>query len=182
MRVISGLYKGRKLESPQGIEIRPTLDRVKEAIFDVIQFRIAGKIALDLFAGSGAMGIEAASRGAEVVFNDSSHAAASLIRQNCLKAGFTPVIYTLDYSQLLKGFSQNNKTFDIIFIDPPYSGDMGINAVKKVLEYKLLNEDGLIVFEHSENLNTDFLKSNEGITVKNKKYGKVKVDFIYKID
>jgi 16S rRNA (guanine(966)-N(2))-methyltransferase RsmD len=180
MRVISGLYKGKKLKSPLTEEIRPTLDRVKEAIFDVIQFRLTGAKALDLFSGSGAMGIEAVSRGcSEVIFNDISDISCSLIRENCLNTGFTPIIYTLDYKRLLSRFASENKKFDIIFVDPPYEGQTGIDAVNLIIGNKVINSGGVIVYEHSADMPQEYLSDLKGNIIKRKKYGTVIVDFIY---
>jgi 16S rRNA (guanine(966)-N(2))-methyltransferase RsmD len=180
MRVVSGLYKGKKLISPLTEEIRPTLDRVKEAIFDVIQFRLTGAKALDLFSGSGAMGIEAVSRGcSEVIFNDISAVSCSLIRQNCLNMGFTPIIYTQDYKRLLNMFASENKKFDIIFVDPPYEGHTGIDAVNLILENKIIDSGGVIVYEHSADMSGRYLSDLKCNAIKSKKYGSVIVDFIY---
>ena len=179
MRVIAGIYKGKKLKSPETVGIRPTLDRVKESIFNVIQFKITGAQTLDLFSGSGAMGIEAVSRQSEeVIFNDISPEASLLIRENCQNTGFTPIIYSLDYKGLLDKFAVLGKKFDIVFIDPPYEGDTGLNAVKILFEKGLLNSGGVAVYEHSASLKTDYSGLNN-ITTKSKKYGKVCVDFIY---
>lgn len=129
MRVITGTARGRKLITPEGLHTRPTSARVKEAIFNILQFEIEGRIVLDMFAGSGQMGIEALSRGAKkAVFLDSSAQAISAIKENIKVVGFT------DKSQILlsdsyNGILQANETFDIVFIDPPYGENRFVKAL-----------------------------------------------------
>lgn len=179
MRIIAGKYKGKKLISPTTEDIRPTLDRVKESIFNVLQFKLNKANVLDLFSGSGAMGIEAVSRESDVIFNDKGAEAVFLIRENSKKIGFTPIIYSLDYKLLIDNFAGENKKFDIIFIDPPYNSEAGEMAIKDILSKKILKESGVIVYEHSFDKNKEFLEKLQNCTIKSKKYGKVKVDFIY---
>lgn len=130
MRVITGLAKGIRLQTPEGETTRPTSERAKEAVFSMIQFEIEGRRVLDLFAGSGQLGIEALSRGAkEATFADSSKAAIQCVRANLKKTGFeaNSVVYAGDALSFLRGRPQ--RKFDLVFLDPPYA----LGLVPKVL-------------------------------------------------
>jgi 16S rRNA (guanine966-N2)-methyltransferase len=175
MRVISGKFKGLKLFSPKN-DIRPTLDRVKESVFDVIQFKVGGANVLDLFAGSGAYGIEAVSRGCKsAVFNDINPSSVELIIKNCTKAGFKPVVTTLGYKDALTGYINKGQSFDIIFLDPPFKSKYGNDAIEIITGNNLLNIGGVIVYEHEGDNNIDL---PSGYEIKSKKYGSVYIDFI----
>lgn len=129
MRVITGIARGRKLLTLEGDGVRPTIDRVKEAVFSIIQFEIEGRRVLDLFAGSGQLGVEALSRGAKsALFVDSNPAAAAVVRQNIEKCGFerSASVVCGDGLLFLKG---RKETYDIIFLDPPF----GQNLIEKAL-------------------------------------------------
>lgn len=146
MRVITGTAKGRRLDTLEGTDVRPTTDMVKEAVFSAIQFDIEGRSFLDLFAGSGQMGIEAISRGAaSATFIDTNSDAISVIKRNLLKTGFT------DNSRVIKGeyssfLASTNENFDIAFLDPPYH--IGILEKALGLVTKVMSEHGIIVCEH----------------------------------
>ncbi len=130
MRVTTGAARGRKLIAPEGLATRPTSGLVKEAVFSIIQFEVEGAMALDLFAGSGQMGIEALSRGAKSCdFVDNSKQSRAAIEQNLKAAGLVEKasVYQTDALAYLKG---QNRSFDIIFIDPPYGGSMLLNALE----------------------------------------------------
>ena len=121
MRIIAGSCKGRPILAPKGMDTRPTLDRVKESLFGIIQFQIYGKTVLDLFAGSGNLGLEALSRGASfAAFNDMSRDAVKVIRANIEKLGFEQksVVMNVDFAQAIRSLSA--RRFDIVFLDPPY--------------------------------------------------------------
>ncbi|MBQ8928863.1 MAG: 16S rRNA (guanine(966)-N(2))-methyltransferase RsmD, partial [Oscillospiraceae bacterium] len=123
MRVISGTARGRKLKEPDGRRVRPTTDKVKESMFNIVQFHIQDAAVLDLFAGSGQLGIEALSRGAEsVTFVDSARDSVKLVRENVRTAGFE------DRAQIFQtdaiGFLEHCGKFDLIFLDPPYDTDL----------------------------------------------------------
>ena len=121
MRVITGTARGRKLREPSGMDIRPTTDVVKEAVFNIIQFDIEGRRVLDLFAGTGQLGIEALSRGAaDCVFVDESREAVSIVKENLAKCRFTAKVVQTDSIGYLRGAGK----FDMIFLDPPYDSDM----------------------------------------------------------
>ncbi|HPD02985.1 MAG TPA: 16S rRNA (guanine(966)-N(2))-methyltransferase RsmD [Eubacteriales bacterium] len=177
LRVISGKYKGRKLFSPRGDEIRPTSDRAKEAVFDILQWEIEGARVLDLFAGSGSLGIEAASRGAaEVIFSDISGESISLINQNLTKIGIKAQVFKRDYRHMLE---MSGGRFDIIFIDPPYGSAAGKDAMNIILEKGLLNEGGVIVFETARTKEADLIFRTDIATDK-RDYGAASVLFIRK--
>lgn len=146
MRVITGIARGKRLESLQGEAVRPTTDRVKEAIFSILHFDIEGRRMIDLFAGCGQMGIEAISRGAEsVTFIDSSLSSVNVIKRNIASCGFEKqsVVFRSDYSDFLK----NTKAkFDIAFLDPPYNEGILEDALEKTC--LIMNDSGTILCEH----------------------------------
>ena len=147
MRVITGKARGVALKTPDGLLTRPTADRVKEALFSIIQFDIPAARVLDLFGGTGQLGIEALSRGAKnAVFVDSREEACALIRENlrrtCLESD-TKIVRS-DYSHFLKNC---NDQFDIIFLDPPYAEVFLENSLKMITEIDILQSGGIIVTE-----------------------------------
>ena len=179
MRVISGTAKGTKLNSIESLSTRPTLDRVKEPLFSIIQAYIDDANVLDLFAGSGALGIETLSRGAKkCTFCDKSYESIKMLKQNLLKTRLEEkaTIYVEDFKKCIKTL---NETFDIIFIDPPYKMDIGVEAIKMILENKLLTNDGIIILETDEK--TRELKELENINIEVldvRKYGRVNLLFL----
>lgn len=172
MRVITGSARGRKLVTPEGLDTRPTTDMVKEAIFSAIQFDLPAAKVLDLFAGSGQLGIEALSRGAaECVFVDNAPLALSCIRQNLKTTGFDNIskVFPVDSFMFVKNGADK---FDIILLDPPYQD----GALQKLLPdiSKLCNENALIICEHDPKC--ELLDEYEGIALKKRyKYGKISV-------
>ena len=147
MRVIAGTARSIHLLSRDGLATRPTSDRVKEAIFSVIQFEIEGRRVLDLFAGSGQMAIEALSRGAaEAVLVDQSKESISIIRQNLNKTRLADRarVVCSDYMEYL---SRTKERFDLIFLDPPYGEKFLENALKRISEIDILKSGGIIVCE-----------------------------------
>lgn len=180
MRVISGTARGTNLETLEGNNTRPTLDRVKEALFNIIQCDILDAKVLDLFAGSGALGIEALSRGARsCIMCDKSYEAIQIINKNIKKThleGKAKVIKN-DYKKTLE-LLQGQK-FDVIFIDPPYALDIAVNSIKAIIEFNLLADDGIIILETDnekrelENLN----KVNVNV-YDLRKYGRVNLIFL----
>lgn len=147
MRVITGSARGVQLKTPEGLVTRPTTDRVKEAMFSIIQFDIPGASVLDLFGGTGQLGIEALSRGAQsAVFVDAGEPACRLIRENLKKTrleGQSKVIRS-DYMDYL---SRCREQFDIILLDPPYAEVFLENALKRITEIDILQSNGIIVTE-----------------------------------
>lgn len=168
MKVISGLYRGRNIEGYELLGTRPTQDRIKENIFNIIGSDIADKIVLDLFSGTGSLGIEAASRGAKYIyFNDNNKESINVINNNIKKIGISncSVIYN-DYKNTIKNL---DKKMDIILLDPPYDSNYIGISIKLINKYDLLNTNGLIVCETD---NLDKVKYNEEYKcIKNKKYG-----------
>ena len=151
MRIIAGSARGRKLFAPEGEETRPTLDRVKEAVFGMLQFSLSGSSVLDLFAGSGNMGLEALSRGAALaVFNDKSPKSCAVIKKNIETLGFADRsrLLRLDYRQALAQLAQEKLTFRFAFLDPPYV--QGPQAAAELLfRSGLMEKGGLVIAEHA---------------------------------
>ena len=142
MRVISGTARGTKLETLEGLDTRPTLDRVKEALFSIIQNYIYDAKVLDLFSGSGALAIESISRGAkEAISCDISRKASEIIKQNVKKTHFEEKVKIInkDYKKCLQELE--NSKFDIIFLDPPYNTDFGIDGARIIMEKGMLAEE-----------------------------------------
>ncbi len=184
MRVISGILKGRKLLSPKGREIRPTTDRVKEAIFSMIYNDIYNCSFLDLFSGSASIGIEALSRGAKsCIFVDDSKESLSIIKENILNfkkflSEKHIEILALDVKSAINKLSHENKKVDIIFMDPPYNFDITTleNIIINIINKKILNENGYIILEC---INSNTLPNIKDINiVKNKSYALTKVLFL----
>lgn len=147
MRVITGTARGVTLKTPAGMQTRPTTDRVKEGVFSSIQFEIPGRRVLDLFAGTGQMGIEALSRGARsAVFLDSRREAAELVRENLRRTRLEDRASVLvgDYFRFL---STCRTRFDLIFLDPPYATDFLEKSLQKISEFDILTDGGIIVTE-----------------------------------
>ena len=184
MRVISGTARGKKLTSLEGLETRPTLDRVKEALFNILQFDIKDSKVLDLFSGSGALAIEALSRGAEkAILCDFSKQAIKIVNKNLeeTKLKGKAEVLNKDYLETLKILNKENKKFDIIFLDPPYKTDYIYISIEKILEYNLLAEDGIIIAETDDEEKIEKLKKIEDIEIYDaRKYGIVHIIFIRK--
>ncbi len=181
MRVISGIAKGTKLETLNGNNTRPTLDRVKEALFNILQQNILDAVVLDLFSGSGALGIEAISRGAKFsIMCDKSNEAIRIIERNIKKTHFeenTKIIKN-DYIKALNSLQEYK--FDIIFIDPPYEAKYGVDAINKIIELNLLSKNGIIVLEtDNEKRELENLEKIDDVNVYDlRKYGRVHLIFL----
>lgn len=147
MRVITGKARGIQLKTPDGLKTRPTADRVKEALFSIIQFEIAGARVLDLFGGTGQLGIEALSRGASsVVFVDHGEDACRIIRENLRRTGFSESASVIR-SDYLEYLNHCNDQFGIIFLDPPYAEVFLENALNRITEIDILQSGGIIITE-----------------------------------
>lgn len=170
MRVISGKYKGSNLIGFDIDGTRPTMDRVKESLFASIQNYIKNSVVLDLFAGSGSLGIEAISNGAKsCCFVDKNPELIRIINKNIsnIKIKEEVIIIKDDYNNALLNFKNNNIKFDIIILDPPYKLNLINDCINKIKEYKLLNNKGIIVCEfESEKLIDNGLE-----IIKEKRYG-----------
>ena len=172
MRVITGIARGKNLKTLEGNDVRPTSQKVKEAVFSAIQFDIEGRRVLDLFAGSGQLGIEALSRGAEsAVFVDNSNASIKIIKQNIENVGLEDKakVYTADYSSFA---AMCRDTFDIVFLDPPYQKGMLLPALKSVLP--LMSDYGIIICEYPPEVEMPEDIGGFGIA-KTYRYGKINV-------
>lgn len=171
MRVIAGTAKGREIEAPRGMSTRPTLAKVKEAMFGMIQFDVPYASVLDLFAGSGALGIEALSRGAKsAVFCDADKSAVTVVKANLKKLGFEDRgrVFCGDSIALLSAMA--GEGFDIVLLDPPYETPLASRAIAALEQNGLLNEGALLICEHSRD-NPPVLPSAAFTARKPKKYG-----------
>jgi len=174
MRIISGKYRGKKLKEFSLNTTKPTLDRVKESIFNLIQFDINGSVVLDLFAGTGALGVEAISRGASLThLVDVNKEAVKIINENLKGMSESYKVFNLDYQYYLNSV---NLKFDIVLLDPPYKTDMGIKAIDLLIENNLLNNNAIIIFETSAD--NDFNLNYCNFEIVKKKYGSV---IVYKL-
>lgn len=144
MRVITGSARGRKLKTPENYDIRPTTDNVKESVFNIIQFDIEGRRVLDLFAGTGQLGIECLSRGASsAVFVDQSREAVKIVKDNLKACGLTGTVVQADAMSFLRTCGK----FDIIFVDPPYDSDLYESVLNTVNSIDILSDGGIIICE-----------------------------------
>ena len=178
MRIISGMKRGCPIAAPRGKNTRPTYDKVREALFGIIQFEIADKDVLDLFAGSGALGLEALSRYAKsALFNDSSRESIAAIRSNIEKLGFADraEVLSMDYARAIEQAAYRGRRFDIVFLDPPYASGLIEPAMEKLIECRALNEGFLIVAEHHEKFPP---KAGEAFALRSaKRYGETALSF-----
>lgn len=177
MRVISGKSKGRRLRTIPGDSTRPTADRVKESIFNLLGPTLQGVQVLDLFAGSGALGIEAISRGAKtVVFIDNNFRAIQVIKENIESCGFQSeaTIHHLNAKQALNQLKEEGQLFDLVFLDPPYNNQQYEEIILTILKNNLLTEKARVVVEYDYKLS---LPSEIGMLslIKNNKYGDIKI-------
>ena len=163
MQIIRGKYKGKKLKGFNIDGTRPTMSRIKESLFGIIQNKIPNSICLDLFAGSGSLGLEALSMGAkECYFVDNNSIVIKILQQNTNNISNT-FILKQDYRQALKKLK--SKKFDIIFLDSPYKNNLINPSLKLIKEYNILNKDGIIICEYEkEQIETDYK------IIKEKKY------------
>lgn len=151
MRVIAGEYRGRKLEAIEGMDIRPTADKIKGSIFNMLGNAVIECSFLDLFGGTGGVGIEALSRGARnVVFIDAGIKSIKVLKDNLkhLNIKENVEVYHTDYETAIKKLNKFNKQFDIIFIDPPYRNGMAQNALVNIDRNPILAQSGIIIVEH----------------------------------
>ena len=176
MRVVSGKHKGRVLDKFKGDAIRPTADRAKEALFNILSYSVTGANFLDLFSGTGSIGIEALSRGAKkVTFVDASKESANIIKSNLTKLKEVSSVELLSAETFLL---KTSDTYDIIFLDPPYSFNEADKLFEIIKNRNLLNENGIVIYEHaSENkFNSEFLEIYD-----TRKYGIATFDFLRSI-
>lgn len=182
MRIIGGKAKGTKLYALKGDTTRPTLDRVKESVFNIIQNDVYDSTFLDLFSGSGAIGLEAASRGAMfVIMCEKDKNAIQIIKKNIEKTHLNEKVflYETSFQILLKNI---NKKFDIVYLDPPYITDYAYQSTKMILENKLLNKNGMIIIETDDDKKIKEQIKDLNIEIVNeKKYGHIHLIFLKNI-
>ena len=171
MRVITGSARGRRLKTPEGMDIRPTTDNVKESIFNILQFDIEGRRVLDLFAGTGQLGIECLSRGArEAVFIDRDREAVKIIRENLKTCGFSAPVLQQDALSYL----QQGGKFDLIFVDPPYDAGLYAPVLERINSVDNLSDGGIILCESRRDTPLPEMRSPYR-KKKEYRYGKVKL-------
>lgn len=182
MRIISGKARGTKLYTLDSMSTRPTLDRVKESIFNIIQNEIEEAIILDLFTGSGAIGLEMLSRGAKkAVLCDKSKEAIEIVKKNIEKTHMNEKVelYNCDFKSCLE--KVKNQKFDIIYIDPPYETDFIAQSLKKIIELDIIKEESKIILETDNEQR--MLKDIENMDVEvidKRKYGRATIIFLKK--
>lgn len=151
MRIITGSAKGRKIKAPEGMDTRPTADRVKEALFNIISGKIYNSTVLDLFAGTGNLGIEAISRGAEkCTFVEHNKKTFDILKENVYDLGFGQSVeyYNQDAFAAVQKISVLNKKYDIVFLDPPYSMGLVEKSIQMIYKLDILNDEAIIVSEY----------------------------------
>ncbi|MBU4310026.1 16S rRNA (guanine(966)-N(2))-methyltransferase RsmD [bacterium] len=183
MKIIGGEFGGRRLKALKSIKMRPTPMRVKEALFNILCNRVVGSSFLDLYAGSGQMGIEALSRGAkEVIFVDNHPSAIRLIRTNLgfLPYEKSPKIPRNNVLRVISSLSKEKKRFDIIFLDPPYESRLVKNTLQALAKSDILKITTLVIAEHHKSLNLDKEIGSLG-RVRQERYGDTVLTFYQKV-
>lgn len=174
MRIITGTARGRRLKELQGMNTRPTTDRVKESMFNIVQFDIEGRKILDLFGGTGQLGIECISRGAaSAVFVDVRKDAAAIIRENLASTGLGEHarVVQSDYMAFLTGCGE---TFDLVFLDPPYGTGMLEKALDAIARIDILSQNGIMICESAVEQTLPELPEPYG-KAREYRYGKIKL-------
>ncbi|MBE7078537.1 MAG: 16S rRNA (guanine(966)-N(2))-methyltransferase RsmD [Clostridiales bacterium] len=180
MRIIGGKYRSRVLAEFAGDDVRPTSDRAKESLFNILALKLHGARVLDLFAGSGALGLESLSRGAkEIVFNDCSKESLAIVKKNLaslkIGVGEEAKLSGSDYLVCLEGLRGQ---FDIIFIDPPYRFDFGVKALEKIAQRGILSENGIAVYERDRPFEGEVAGLEK---YDERKYGKTYITFFRRV-
>ena len=177
MRIITGTAKGAKLETLEGLDTRPTAERVKESVFSMLQFEIENRKVLDLFAGSGQMGLEALSRGAcGCTFVEKSLEAMAIVKKNAQKTRLIDKckILNVDYKDFLKG-AKGREKFDIVILDPPYSMKIIPEILDTLVKFDLLSPNAKVVCESEDDVEYSAIGLE---TVKHNKYGRVYITLL----
>ena len=180
MRIITGRVRGLKLTTPKNWDVRPTADRVKESLFNIIGSKIIGAQVLDLFAGTGNLGLESWSRGAEkIVFTDTSKESLRLVESNIAKCRAQDDTETIcgDACQLIGRLYKKGMSFDFVFADPPYNKGLVQKVIAALAESPLLNDGGYLIAEHSAHDELGTLPSQFEL-VRCETYGETKISFI----
>lgn len=186
MRVIAGTARSLKLIVPEGKEVRPTLDRTKETLFNMIHSRLQGCIFLDLFSGCGGIGIESLSRGAKKTFfvekaNEALHCIETNLNHTKLRD--QAEIFHMDYEKAIRHLSERGEKMDMIFLDPPFHKGLEEKAISQIISSQLLNQEGLLICESGVDTSFDFLKAFDDYYIsKEKAYKTSKFTFIEKKD
>ena len=178
MRIITGSARGAKLMTLEGLNTRPTAERTKEAIFSMLQFDLVGREVLDLFSGSGQMGLEALSRGAtHAVLCDKSRDAVAVITKNAEKTRLKEkcTILCFDHADCIRRMALMGKRFDIVFLDPPYASSLLVDSLQRLCDEGLLTEDAVVICESGM---PDLDIPNGLKIVRKAKYGAAYVTFI----
>lgn len=178
MRITSGIFKSRIIKAPAGI--RPTLDNVRKAIFDILGDAVGGSRVLDLFAGSGALGLEALSRGAgSCVFVDNGRSSVKAIKENIEGLALGAEVVYADSLAAIRKFAGEGAAFDFIFMDPPYYKELAKKSLSSLADCDILSETGVVVIEHSKH---DPLQASSGglRLLRTARYGDTLVSFYYK--
>lgn len=181
MRIISGINKGKKLYGPEGMDVRPTSDKIKEALFNIIGYIDEESIILDLFAGSGNVGIEFLARGAKYCyFTDVSRKSLSYVKKNIEICNFKnkAEIIQSDYYKAILNFANMNIKFDYIFADPPYDLECGGKIADLVIENNLLAENGLLIIESDKSENVVENIGSKMLEYREKIYGRTRISLI----
>ncbi len=183
MRIITGKAKGVRLVTLPGDAVRPTTEMAKEGVFSAIQFDLAGKSFLDLFAGSGQMGLEAISRGASsCTFVDCSEDSLKIVRKNIEKTGFqlASKVIRSEYGEFIKSAAKRGQKFDYVFADPPYDKDLTDELIKRILRAELVKPGGLLMVEGAnEELQEDKIPESVMNTIESIKKYKFSKCFVY---
>lgn len=179
MRIITGIARGRRIKAPEGLKTRPTLDRVKESLFNIISSKIYDSTVLDLFAGSGNLGLEALSRGARFcTFVECDRNTFRFLKENIEMLDFIKKceLYNQDAFSALRKISSRNLKYNIIFLDPPYGKGLIEKSIEYIDEMDLLDYDGIVVSEYDEK---DMIPEKIGKMklYRTEKYGRVKISF-----
>lgn len=179
MRIISGTMRGRNIKTPTGETTRPTADRVKESVFNIISKRLYNSVVLDMFSGSGNIGIEAISRGSsQCVFIEKDPSSYKILMENIESLGIKDktMLFNGDSFLTLGLLNKKGMKFDLIFLDPPYFKNLIPKAVESINKYGLLNEGGIIISEYDSTESIDEKIGNLGI-YRSEKYGRIKISF-----
>ncbi len=175
MRISGGKYTGRQLRTLSGFSTRPTTDKVRQSIFNILMHDTEDASVLDLFAGSGALGIEALSRGAKsAAFVDFSGKSAGVIKMNLKSLGLKQDVYEMGWTAACKLFAERDEKFDLIFADPPYNKVSPKKVIEAVYQYNLLGEKGLLIIEHKAGLEAGDEKM---VLLKKRKFGQTEISF-----
>lgn len=180
MRIITGSAKGTRLKAPRGLDTRPTTDRVKESIFNILGNAVDQAVVLDLYAGTGGLGLEALSRGAtRAVFVDQSLASIAVIKDNieCTRMTAKAEIIKGDVVKTLERLTEKQALFDIVFCDPPYNKGYVTKVLQKLDSGTLLNQQSILIIEHSRHETLNDIPWKKLILKRNERYGETVVSF-----